>query len=112
MRNDAIYTEDFVPSNIDELKYQSALKRVKRIKGFYTHLIVFIVINILILVLKIQKSNSDYFTLRNFSTAIFWGIGLVSHGLSVFLPSFILGQDWEEKKIKEFMEKGKNNKWE
>ena len=31
----------------DEIKYQQALKRVKRIKGFYTHLMVYVVINIL-----------------------------------------------------------------
>jgi hypothetical protein len=36
----------------------------------------------------------------------------VAHGLSVFLPSMILGENWEEKKIKELMEKEKNNKWE
>jgi hypothetical protein len=50
--------------------------------------------------------------MRNFSTAFFGGIGLAAHGLSVFLPSLIMGKDWEEKKIKELMEKEKNNKWE
>ena len=29
----------------EEVKYQQALKRVKRIKGFYTHLMIYIVIN-------------------------------------------------------------------
>jgi 2TM domain len=50
--------------------------------------------------------------LRQFSTAFFWGIGLAAHGLSVFMPTMILGKDWEDKKIKELMEKEKNNKWE
>jgi hypothetical protein len=47
-----------------------------------------------------------------FSTAIFWGIGLMAHALSVFLPSMIIGKDWEERKIKQLMEKEKQNKWE
>ncbi|WP_396173764.1 2TM domain-containing protein [Flavobacterium sp.] len=100
--------------NFDEIKYQEAAKRVKKIKGFYTHLTVYIVINLAIILSKIDfgKDSSWSFEMRNFSTAFFWGIGLVAHGLSVFMPSLIMGKDWEEKKIKELMEKEKNNKWE
>ena len=41
-----------------------------------------------------------------------WGIGLLAHGLSVFVPNWIMGQNWEDRKIKEFIEKEKANKWE
>jgi hypothetical protein len=98
----------------EEIRYQQALDRVKKIKGFYTHLIVYVVINIAIVFSNINfNNNTDWsFEWRQFSTAIFWGIGLVAHGLSVFLPSFIMGSNWEERKINEIMEKEKNNKWE
>ncbi|WP_333600155.1 2TM domain-containing protein [Flavobacterium sp.] len=97
----------------DEIKYQQALKRVKKIKGFYTHLIVYIVINTMIIVTKIEFDKGQWsFEWRHLSTALFWGIGLLAHGLSVFTPTFILNKDWEERKIKELMEKEKNNKWE
>jgi hypothetical protein len=46
--------------------------------------------------------------ISQFLTIIIWGVGLVAHGLSVFLPNFILGKNWEEKKIRELMEKDKN----
>jgi len=97
----------------DEIKYQEALKRVKRLKGFYTHAIVYVIINIMIVILNIQNLNDGetYFQFKNFMTAFFWGIGLVAHGLSVFVPNWILGQNWENRKIKEFMEKEKNS-WE
>jgi len=36
----------------------------------------------------------------------------VAHGFSVFLPNWIFGRNWEEKKIKELMEKEKSEKWE
>ena len=100
--------------NFDEIKYQEAAKRVKKIKGFYTHLTVYIVINLAIILSKIDfgKDGSCSFEMRNFSTAFFWGIGLAAHGLSVFMPSIVMGKNWEEKKIKELMEKEKNNKWE
>ena len=98
----------------DEIKYQEALKRVKKIRGFYTHLAVYVVINIMIFIVNIQNldAGESYFKLENFSTAFFWGIGLLSHGLSVYIPGIIMGKDWEEKKIKELMEKDKNEKWE
>ena len=98
----------------DEIKYQQALKRVKRIKGFYTHLIIYIVINTGILIANYTSGNHGYnfWTWQTFSTALCWGIGLVAHGLSVFLPDKLLGKDWEERKINELMEKEKQNKWE
>lgn len=98
----------------DQIAYDNALKRVKKIKGFYTHGTVYIVINIMIIVLNTQnlKPDESYFQWKNFATALFWGIGLASHGLSVFLPPVFLGRDWEERKIKELMEKQKNSNWE
>jgi hypothetical protein len=98
----------------DEIKYQEALKRVKKIKGFYTHAIVYVFVNIMIVFLNVKNLDpgETYFQFKNFMTAFFWGIGLVAHGLSVFVPNWIMGQNWEERKIKEFMEKEKTNKWE
>ncbi|MFY8066706.1 MAG: 2TM domain-containing protein [Flavobacterium sp.] len=98
----------------DEIKYQEALKRVKKIKGFYTHAIVYVIINVMIVIINIQSLNEGetYFQFKNFMTAFFWGIGLLTHGLSVFVPNWIMGQNWEDRKIKEFMEKEKSNKWE
>ncbi len=95
----------------DEIKYQEALKRVKKIKGFYTHAIVYVFVNIMIVFLNVKNldSGESYFQFKNFMTAFFWGIGLVAHGFSVFVPNWIMGQNWEERKIKEFMEKEKNN---
>lgn len=96
----------------DEIKYQQALKRVKRIKGFYTHLMVYIVINIGLLIVNNNNSTENFWRWQTFSTVLFWGIGLLAHGLSVFMPTMIMGKDWEERKIKELMEKEKQNKWE
>ena len=102
---------DFQPSNMEEIKYQQALKRVKRIKGFYTHLMVYVVINIGILIAN-TNYNHDFWRWQTFSTALCWGIGLVAHGMSVFIPTILMGKDWEERKINELMEKEKQNKWE
>jgi uncharacterized protein YybS (DUF2232 family) len=94
-------------SKLEQL--ERARKRVKQIKGFYSHLVVYIVINLMIVVINIQdlEPGESYFQYKNFFTLFFWGIGLAIHGLSVFLPDFIMGQNWEERKIKELMEEDK-----
>lgn len=98
----------------DEIKYEEAVKRVKKIKGFYSHLAVYILVNSMIVFLNIKnlEEGETYFQFKNFMTAFFWGLGILSHALSVFMPNWVLGEKWEERKIKELMEKDKQNKWE
>jgi len=98
----------------EEIKYQEALKRVKKIKGFYTHLMIYIIINIGLLITKYVNMDTDdnFWRWQTFNTVLFWGIGLAAHGLSVFMPGMLMGKDWEERKIREFMDKEKQNKWE
>lgn len=101
-------------NNVEEIRYQEAVKRVKKIKGFYSHLMVYVVINIMIFIFNVQhlENGENYFQMKNFFTAFFWGFGIVAHALAVFLPNKILSKEWEERKIKEFMEKEKREKWE
>jgi len=96
--------------NIDEsdIRYKEAEKRVKKIKGFYIHLMVYIFTNILVIALQFfDTDNKEQWSWKMFQLPLFWGIGLVAHGLSVFLPPVILGKRWEERKIKELMDKEK-----
>ena len=99
---------------MDNFEYETAKKHVKKIKGFYSHLIVFIAVNIMIIFLNLNNldEGESYFRFKNFMTFTFWGIGLLAHGLSVFGSNLLFNSKWEEKKIKEFMEEEKQNKWE
>lgn len=85
-------------------RYNAAKRRVKKLKGFYIHATVYFLVNLFILAENVQEGASIN-DIDNYWTAIFWGIGLLAHGLSVFLPNFILGRDWEERKTRELMEK-------
>jgi H+/gluconate symporter-like permease len=102
---------DRLEENIQKERYESALKQVKKLKGFYTHLAIFIAINIMILGVNMYYTNSSesIFRLRNFSTVFFWGIGLIAHAISVFIPRFGFGKKWEEEKIKKIMERNRKN---
>ena len=98
---------------LQEQNYIRAKKRVKEIKGFYIHLMVYIVINIMIsgvIVYGLMNSGDTFVeAIQNFgtiSTWLFWGIGMFFHWLGVFgFKSLGLGKDWEERKIREMMEK-------
>jgi len=108
---DEYESENFNP---DE-RYRLAYKRVKRIKGFYIHALVYVLVNAYLIISSyahIQHSDKDFFNWGTFSTALFWGIGLLAHGMSVFGRNIFFGQNWEERKIQEFMEKEKSKKWE
>jgi 2TM domain len=50
----------------DDIKYQEAAKRVQKIKGFYTHAVVYLVINTAIIISQIQFSSSDNWNCVNF----------------------------------------------
>ena len=89
----------------DQLRYLQARKRVKQIKGFYIHAAIFVAVNLLLIFLKVTKQED--ISINDFWGMGLWGIGLLAHGLTVFLPNFFLGSDWEERKIRELMNKNK-----
>lgn len=94
-----------------EIAYEAAQKKVKKLKGFYIHLFVYIVVNVMIIYANYtySKTNASLLEFRNFSTAFWWGIGLVAHGFNVFTIDLIFGKDWEERKIRELMNREKEN---
>jgi len=86
---------------IEDKRYQKAKERVEAIKGFFGNLTAYcIVIPILIWI--------NYRT-TDFHWAIFpalgWGFGLITHGMEAYGYNPLWGKSWEERKIKEFMEK-------
>ena len=93
--------------NDSDIKYLEAKKRVKRIKGFYIHALIYALVNVGLLIMNTSFSSEEFSSIDTYWTAIFWGIGLAGHGLSVFLPNMILGKNWEEEKIRELMNKNK-----
>jgi len=97
----------------ENISYKAAQKRVKDIKGFYIHLVVYLFVNIAIFVVSTQSEGfiDGLSHLSNYSTLFFWGIGLFAHWASVFGPSFLFGKKWEEKKIQELMDKDKKQIW-
>ena len=91
----------------EEERYFQAKKRVEEIKGFYGNLIAYIVVNIGLMVINLLTSP-EY--LWFFWPMLGWGIGVLFHGMKVFNYMPFFGKEWEEKKIKEFMDKEEQSK--
>lgn len=96
-----------------EDNYLKAKKKVETIKGFYRHLAVYVIVNCFITVFIIIRKGESFidaiWDLQTFFTWVPWGIGVLIHGLVVFeVFKFLLGKKWEERKIKELMEKESN----
>lgn len=98
----------------ENLQYEAAKRQVKKIRGFYIHLAIYIFLNIMFFVVGTWEEGllAGMQDLSNYATAFFWGIGLLAHGAGVFAPDIFFGRRWEEKKIREFMEKEKREHWE
>ena len=101
--------------------FNAAYRKVRRIKGFYSHLKVYIIVNIIIIISNLNNGFiGNRIEIRGFrdwevySTAFYWGIALAIHAFTVFGPDIFFNKDWEDRKIQKYMEKEAKNKkkWE
>ena len=95
------------PNYNEREQYESAKKRVKEIKEFYSHLLAYVVVNLFLMAVNLLTSP-EY--LWFFWPMLGWGIGIAVHALKTFNLMPFLGKDWEERKMKEFMEEEERRK--
>ncbi len=103
------YVSDIETSNEKELKYLRAKERLDEVRKFYTKLV-------RSLLLIVFLAGVNYFLNEWRYMWFLWaafgiGIGLVSNAIKVFGVNPFFGRDWEDRKIREFMEKDEQNKW-
>ncbi len=86
---------------IADKRYQKAKQRVEAIKGFYGNLMAYCIVIPFLAWLNIRTTD--------FPWVIFpilgWGFGVTMHGLEAFGYNPLWGKRWEEKKIRELMDK-------
>ena len=80
-----------------------AWRRVRALKAFYTHLTLFSIVNFVILIVDLSTPGRPWF----FYPLLGWGLGLGLHAAQTFerLPWFT--RDWEQKKLNELMQRGR-----
>ncbi|SDR97581.1 2TM domain-containing protein [Winogradskyella sediminis] len=95
----------------NKFKLRKAKNKVEKLKRFYTHLAVYVVINTVITAVKVMSGMNNGETFKDaffdFSTLMswmVWGMVLLIHAFAVFGLPRIIGDDWEERKIQQFMD--------
>jgi hypothetical protein len=87
--------------------YERAKKRVEAKIGFYIHLAVYVGVNALLIIINLTSSPQYLW----FKWPLFgWGIGVLFHGLSVFVFSGGQLKAVKEKMIEEEMKKDSMSK--
>ena len=87
------------PDNEDEERVRAD---VRRMRGFYTQLIRYVVIVGFLLVINLLTSPSYIWAVW---PALGLGIGLALHGWSVFGGDVLLGEDWERREVMKRLER-------
>ena len=75
---------------------EAAIRHVRDIKGFYSHLIAYAVTMALLLLCSLL-GFMKYAAMG--WTALGWGLGVVLHGLMVFEKVHLFGPSWERKQV-------------
>jgi hypothetical protein len=83
-------------------RYEEARRHARALRGFYSHAIVYVLVNAgLVAINLVTRPERIWFAFPMFG----WGIGLLVHGLSVFAFGGWFGPRWEERKIREYLER-------
>ena len=98
-------------TNQDFEKYQKAKKQVEEIKGFYSHLLSYVLVISILIFVNLKYTPEHLWFIYSMSG---WGLGLFFHAVKVFNWFPFFGKSWEEKKMQQFIEEEKNkqNKYE
>ncbi len=86
----------------DRDRYERARQRVEVLRGFYGHVIVFVIVNLGLAVYNLATTPDDLWFIYSVAG---WGIGLVAHGAYAMGSGRFLGDEWQERKIRETLER-------
>lgn len=89
----------------EQTAYERAKDRVQKLKGFYGNLISYCCVIPILVIINLNTSSFQWF----WFPMLGWGMGLTFHALE----TFGYGKSWEEKKIREILEKEnkEQSKW-
>lgn len=94
-------------SQKDEQAYRDAKERATALQGFYTHLLVYLVINTGLFAINAvthtQGSNWWFYW-----PLLGWGVAVLIHGLTVFANVFSTG--WRDRKAMQLCERGRQHR--
>ncbi len=86
----------------DQERYERARQRVEILRGFYGHAVVFVIVNLGLAAYNLTLDPDRLWFIYSLAG---WGIGLVAHGAYALGSGRFLGEAWQERKIREEMDR-------
>ena len=83
--------------NADE---EAAFRHVRKIRGFYSHVLRYVVIIGALTVFNLIKMPDRIWVIW---PALGWGLGLVFHGMRVFGTMPFMNADWEKRQVEKYL---------
>lgn len=93
---------DMTPKTTLSTEEEKVITYVRDIKGFYSHLIKYVIVIFCLLIINMINSPDYYWVIW---PALGWGVGVLFHGLNVFEFFDFLGPKWEKRQIEKRLRK-------
>jgi hypothetical protein len=87
-------------SYIEDKRYLRAKEKVEKIKGFYSNLISYLIVIPVLAYVNFRTTDFPWVIFP----ALGWGFGVLAHGMEAYGYNPFMGKNWEERKIREFMD--------
>lgn len=88
-------------TNNHEIIYKKAKKRAQEIRSFYINLMCYCIVIPMLAFINLYYTPEFYWF---WFSGLGWGLGLFFHGMAAFNWSPFLGKEWEDRKLKQFMD--------
>ena len=85
---------------IDEKRYAKAKEHVDKLKGFYGNVLAYCIVIPCLALLNHKTTGFPWIIFP----VVGWGFGVLMHGMEVFGYNPFLGRNWEERKIRQYMD--------
>lgn len=91
---------DTATPGTQDILERMAFNKVRRLRGYYLHLLIYIVINLGLAALNLLTSPDHLWFV---GSPIFWGMGLLIHTLRVFIFDQYFGAEWERAQVEKHL---------
>ncbi len=84
-------------------RYRQAQRHARAVRGFYVHALVFVLVNAGLVAINLMGTPGRLWFGWGMAG---WGVGLAAHAVSVFAFDRMFGREWEEHKIRNYLDRG------
>ncbi|UQD57755.1 2TM domain-containing protein [Flavobacterium sp. K5-23] len=86
---------------------EMARKKVKKLKGFYTHMLIYLIGVVLFVLKEYFGAPLNFFPVKylSFMVMAIWSVAFFISAIDILITFQFFGKNWEERKIQRIMEK-------